>query len=55
MKSQVIYELWNDTEYIGKSPIKEQIMNTSNKCKKPIVYKVYLNGEEEEVIWPHKW
>ena len=54
MNNQVIYELWDGDKYIGKSPIKEQIMFASDYYKNAKVIKVYLNGERE-VIWNSNW
>jgi len=51
---QVSYELWNGSQYIGKSPIKEQIMNASNGYEKPMAVKVYVNGERE-IIFHYNW
>lgn len=54
MNKRVIYELWDGDNYIGKSPIKEQIMTASNGYKNAKVVKVYLNGDRE-VIWDSNW
>lgn len=54
MNKQVFYELWEGDKYIGKSPIKEQIMIASDGYKNAKVIKVFLNGERK-VIWDSSW
>ena len=57
---QVVYLVYHDEKYVGKSPIREQAVHAAiraidtKKAKRTRVFKKYISGDLEK-IYDSKW